>query len=232
MSDCKVFLPLSVSAEHVFYVIGKYMGIDFDYHVFPQDVFNPYTRKSTKVIPPFDPAQPASVDNPWHIKFDKSFKINMGNHYYTLYFDFKDLVGKSYSFLFMQETEFEDYKLLSIDSSAIHVALAKTIINFFGGRAHLNGDIDNNSQSLYICEKPLFPSKKNGQTPDDRWYQFYNALNQVHLITADDIQQSSDISGYFTPEDKNLIDYLMKKELKKSLDLELSQGSTIKQPKI
>lgn len=89
--------------------------------------------------------------------------------------------------------------LLKPDSTAMAVAMGRRLVGFFGGS--LVAD-DATSPSTPWCVddvRALFPQKKEGQSSDDRWYAFNNALESVAVLSLDEVRVEVEVSAYGLP---------------------------------
>jgi len=224
--DCKILLPLHVKAKNVFYVIHKSVGTEFIQRTFDKDQW--HGREVKKIPTPFDGTLPSNKENPWFLEPKNPISIEKYDFDYSLLrFTFQDICGNHYDWMFHPETEYEDGKLLNPGSSVLAVALAKRLVDFFGGHA-IYQDSDDEISYQINPKKALYPTKTKEQSSDDRWYQFYNALNSVQLVTVKELESAQQYSGYFTDRDKALLDFLYKKEQRDHLDNQLN----IKESKI
>jgi hypothetical protein len=183
----RINLPLHVSASGVLQVIGKCVGA----------VFTVKTFDLTSVKTPIpDMNKPSSKENQWFVDFsNKNLKVNSEGRLDYGTFEFEDMALNKYQWLFHQETEHEDHKSINPGSSAMAVAVGVRLVKFFGGSVQF---CDHTDKADYIvnAKKAVFPPKTNGQSSDDRWYQYQNALRGLPVLTIKELEAASKKSSY------------------------------------
>jgi hypothetical protein len=228
--DTKIILSPHAKAEQVLEVIQKIIGVEFEYHTFE------------KVKPDF--AKPSSKDNAWHCKpkesSDNYIKLEAVD-YFTLHF--KDCAGNQYYTLFHLDNEDYDTelsKLMGPRSTGVWCAIGKRLVDFFGGKmmyADCNDWDDPNN--WYISKNsPKYPMKVKGQSGDDRWYQYYNALNNEPILDSKEILDMQSRTAYWSEREDTLVEkleynkYILPKiNLANELSETLPEQSEIQKPK-
>jgi hypothetical protein len=184
--NCKIYLSNHAHPKKVYQVVRKYMGHEFEY-----DSFKDYSSNSKKEKKPINPEQEGSEKNPWHIRFkddEDNYVIPEDLNYCQLIF--KDLAENNYSALISYDYEDDSNmlngeKLLNPSSEVVWCAIGKCLVDFFGGKMIYS---DTNDDKFYVNKKaPQFPKQKAEQTSDERWYQYFNALNKVKPIQKADL---------------------------------------------
>lgn len=225
-SNTKIVIPYHVTNSNLLKVIAKVMGCPFEKDTFKNQTAGKHYGKKLS----FNPDLPVSNENKWHIKFnDKTVytdfistrNINTGN------LNFKDLSDQSHSWFFMlEDAENEEGKILLPDSTIISVAVAKRIVDFFGGYAIFNNDkdIEDSPQYFYnYVDKNVhnvkMPAKKDINLdltlPEYQNYTynlFQNALNNEPILTIKELDEAAKFSSYDTDKDKVFYEKIMMHE--------------------
>lgn len=212
-SSTKIIVPFHVTTDKILQVIAKVVGCPYE-----KDTHQNYTAgKDYGKKAPFDPNLPVSDTNKWHMVFDRdkvyyehNGKKNSDNA--NLYFE--DIAQSSYSwFAMLEDSQYEEGKRLAPDSTVTAVAVAKRLVNFFGGYAVFNDSFDDDDNYYYTLSKE---QEKNIKYPhvhihrDDyenvnyRWNAFQNALNNEPLLTVKELEEARKFSSYFTERDEAL----------------------------
>lgn len=194
--DTRIMLPLHVRSEHAIKFAARVMGEECEMRTFPNTSWKPRTLTVEETARPFDPDAPSSADNPWHLRFTGPKKevisesgVDFGR------FEFHDINGGFYSWLFFQETENEEYKLLNPSSYPVAIAVGRRLVEFFGGKMQYSDHADTIDYEVEPANA-LFPPKAPGQDSDARWYQFYNALWNAPMITAQELRAAGKLASY------------------------------------
>lgn len=186
--NTKIYLPLHVRSDHVLQVIGKLAGEPWEV------VFDGNPNKKGRV----DPESPTSAENDWKIQFQghhATLKVHPSDMFAELgRMLFTDASGEAHAWYWHAETEEEKWKLLSPGSHALAVSVGKRLIEFFGGEI-CYADTTDNIDYRVSNEEARFPQKTLYQTPDDRWYQFQNALHSEPLLTRAELEEAMKIAG-------------------------------------
>lgn len=204
--DVKIFLNQHAKAEHVFEVIQKIVGHDFNYKTFD-------SKKNIK----YNFNEPTSKENPWYYKPLKSDynHIEIKNTDYFV-FHFKDCVGSHYQSLFhfdIEDDDFDNGKLMGPRSCANWGAIGKRLVDFFGGKMmYADCQDPDDVKNWHIGKNPKYPPRKKGQDSDDRWYQYYNVLAKEPILTKDEILNMKDFCAAWVDRDEKLVEYLTKYE--------------------
>lgn len=207
--NTKIYLNPHAHPKEVLEVIQKSLGTDFIQSGLRND---------------FDPQKPTSKENSWSLKLPK----NCGNieltdvDYFTL--NIKDPLNQNYNTLFFFKGEddpevLNNEKLLSPKCSTIWLALGKKLVDFFGGKMLFSDSSSKENEKWYINKKGSFPQKMKGQSGDDRWYQYYNSLSKVKILTTQDLSEMEPFSCY----DDDRVDSLRKYLTQYQLSLELAK---------
>lgn len=206
--NTKIYLPLHVRGDHVLQVIGKLAG-------------EPWEVVVSNQKGGINPEIPTSEENSWRIHFPghhDTLKIRSSNMFAEMgRMLFTDASGKAHAWNWHTETEEENWKLLSPGSHALAISVGKRLIEFFGGEI-CYADTTDKIDYRVPNEKARFPRKTLDQTPNDRWYQFQNALRAEALLTRAELEEAINIAG-----GKNEYTKLMKALDTRSTE-ELKQG--------
>lgn len=224
-------LPLHVTGDRVLQVISKVVGTSweldtFSYedgaaaHSFPE---NPERKKK-----PFDPSLPASKDNRWHTSF-KTSRDDMratisGSGMSGGTLKFVDGTGKGHEWGWHPECVEEDGKLITCGSHGLGIAVAKRLVQFFGGRVCYKDNLDRVDYKI-DPKNARFPPKTPDQTGDCRWYQFQNALMAEAMLTSQEIRQAAKKSHNPQADYHALLEFLDAHHLKLQMNHTLSHGN-------
>lgn len=222
-SSTKIVIPYHVTNSNLLKVIAKVMGCPFE-----KDTFKNYTAgKDYGQKPEFNPDLPVSNENKWHINFDnKSVYSDFGSakDITNCYLNFKDLSEQSHGWFFMlEDAENEDGKILLPDSTIISVAVAKRIVDFFGGYAVFNNDKDIEDSPQYFynyldkdVQNVKMPAKKDINLdltlPEYQNYTynlFQNMLNNEPILTVKELDAAEKFASYNTDKDKVFYEKIM-----------------------
>ena len=218
-TSANIRLPLHVKGEHILQVIGKCVGVPFR-----KETFEDYKGDR----PVFDPAVPGSNENPWHITFcpegsvfeltpAKNSSLSFGQLFFT------DMADQRHSWSFHQETDTDDHKLVSPVSSSLAVAVGRRLVLFFGGALQVNDNKESDPEYRKSPRSALFPPprrRREDENPDpnERWYAFQNALNEVQPITVRELRAASKVSAHGLSErDQALLVVLEREEQRMKL---------------
>lgn len=203
--NTNIYLPVHVKTKRVFEVIQKTMGVEFFKTSFSN---NQTIRKNGKLEhisspSPFNPDLPCSKKNPWYMIANEKTKgeIELTS---TSYFNFKfnDISGNYYTCLYHLEIDFKDNielgsKFLNPSSSILWCAIGKRLIDFFGGKMLYSDEEDeDNLDNWYINDSPIFSYQTKEKSSDDKWYQYYNALNETPLISIKEMNDMLPFASY------------------------------------
>jgi hypothetical protein len=120
----------------------------------------------------------------------------------------------------------EDCKLLLPDSDALAVAMGLGLVKFFGGDVTFNSNSDDGPDFKRRPVRAMFPPRKRGQTGDDRWYQFEQALFALQPITAAELRLGAEKSSYgLTDRCQQLLAFLETRETRQALETGLGETS-------
>lgn len=227
--DTRIYLNNHAKPQHIFDVLQKIVGVDFEIRTFDDDKHKVDVNKE------------AGPDNRWYLKPNKLSKgeiIPSSISYFTL--DFCDIANNDYHCLLHFDIEDDDNilnneKMLSPPATAIWCVLGKRLIDFFGGKMLFADSSDyDDPKNWYYCNNPKFPAKTKEQKGDDRWYQYYNNLSKESLITSKEINDMKEKSSYWNDRDISLFNYLEKYEEACALSKSLKKKnkSTTKKMKI
>lgn len=225
-----ISIPLHVRNDYLVQVIAKVVG---------EEWVHEGTRDAQKVIKngrsyimevpiPFDVDQPTSKENTWSIKFsrrNKGLGIDMSASKDAGHgsLAFVDASGNPHSWYFHAENENEVDKLLRPGSHGFAVAVGRRVVKFFGG--HLIETDFNDKVSLQVPNaRAKFPKKLPTQSSDDRWYQFYNALQSEPVLSASELKSAMDQHGG-NEGHQELLQYLQVQEKRDRLDEVLPQAA-------
>lgn len=213
-NDCRIELPLHVRSKQVLEVIGKLLGMPFEVKTDKKPPRGWMSSNSSENCS-FDSTLPCSPENDWYLFFNDSLKqesyINIIN---IISMKFEDLAGSGYDWNFHVETVDENCKLLTPNSYLVAGAVGKKLVDFFGGTVIYSED----KELEYKNNTPLFPPKLSTQTSNDRYYQFYNSLYSIKMITANDLLEAENKVYIRTERDNKLIEYLKVYETYKKID--------------
>ena len=198
-SNTQIRLPSSTPNGRILDVISRLVGQSF-----VQVPQNKSDRRSFG-----DPTQPATEDNPWTVDFDEvpgragNPRAGRGIQAIDPYgFDaemaqvqFRDAGGNYHCwYLHMPGSDEQDFKLLSPGAHALALAVGRRLVDFFGG----NLTEDDSSDSVDYRVRPakaLLPPKTKDQEPNDRFYQYHNALANLSPLTTLDLEWAEERMG-------------------------------------
>lgn len=199
-ASLEILLPLHVRSSRILLVMGKLAGVPWSYSThFNANAQGLLTDTNGHAgdEPGFCTQQPASPTNDWHIRFLEKRKevfgfTSLGNgiseEISSAYLNFPDVAGTPHCWYFFQETEYENGKLLAADVTPLYVALGQRLVMFFGGNISIGG--------IVLFEAPSPPDNQGTDlSSDDRWYMFFNALNQTPLLTPQEIQAAARLTA-------------------------------------
>lgn len=173
--DCRIELGNNATTDRIHKVILQIIGHQADYRVFDKKAF--------------DITQPTSRDNPWHMRFDRSLG-SPENSSVTgcVTINFQTLDNKNYSWHCSLESDNEEGKVILPGSYGFSMMVGKRLVDFFGGRVLFSDMYDWTDEIYaYTNKTPLYGKKTRSQNSDDRFYQFYNALNITEPLSEKDI---------------------------------------------
>lgn len=201
MSDnCKTIFPSHIKYGNVLDVIAKVAGSSWTHKSFDKE--------------PFDPSQPASNTNPWHLDFnDKTVKATNTSCIGMIYFNFQDGAEQTYNWCYHLElADRNDEKLLSPGSYGFSVAVAKRLVDFFGGEARFSDTDEEHPERYYRNDNPKLPHIIEETERNQRWYIFHNLLKNEPMLSYLELKTACEAYGT-TENDKKLLDYLKTYEL-------------------
>lgn len=211
MSDnCKTLFPSYIKHEKVLYVIAKVAGASWDYYSFDKKKF--------------DSTLPGSNTNPWHIKFDsKQVKAENTHSIGMVNFNFHDAADQYYSWNYHLElSDRDDEKVLNPGSYGFSVAIAKRLVDFFGGQVQFSDSDEDYPERHYKNDNPKFPRIIEETQSNERWYTFYNLLEQEPLLTYAELKEACDAYGT-SEKDAKLLSYLKNYELYINMEEKMNQ---------
>ena len=216
-SSTDLYLPLHVRTHDLVMVLAKIMGEPYVLTSFDKDEVVSYRPYRTKKVPtPFDPSEPASQDNPWHVRFERDGK-GLGaepardhtmSHFMVT---FQDAAKNPYSWNYFPEYDQQDSdglflrraKLLSPGSHPIAGAACKRLVHFFGGELFYNDGKDQDAPDVTVTqEQARFPLMQPGSSSNDQWYALYNALNSEPLLTPEELEEARAFVSYQAEDEK------------------------------
>lgn len=221
--DTRIYLQAHATPKKVFEVLQKCTGEEFEYRSFDNKHF--------------DSSKPSDYNNQWHLKA-KANQNNIEVELDYVSFSFVDPVGNNYNCLYHlyvedDDNSFNNEKVLSPKSHPVWIALGRRLVDFFGGKLiYADCGDHEDPENWYVNKKPKFGAKEQGQSGDDRWYQYHNALNTENLLTSKEILDVVPLSAYPTEErGTSLIEYLSKYENALELNKQLKRKTTTKKEK-
>lgn len=224
----KVTLPYHTRNQHILHVIAKIIGAPFEKDTYEDFAAGPNHGKKTK----FNPNLEANESNDWHIDFHKdNVTLNANSDATIIDLIVKDLNNTRHSFFFMPEDpQYEQGKLLNIDSSILNVVIAKRLVDFFGGHAIFNENREEDYPK-YVAgkngNKIKFSKIKQNQSSNDRFFQFVNLLDKEPVITIAEMDWAEKIASYNTEKDKAFYKRLHEIEVENFYD-KLNDLTTVK----
>jgi hypothetical protein len=197
--DTKIYIDQHATAEQIFKVMLKVVGQELNPFVFDD-------KKANFELAP-------SKNNPWHFKYtqnnDNTIMPSDITYFVML---FQDAVGSHYKCLLHLdvEDEYSDYrKLLNPGATAIWHAIGKRLVDFFGGKMLYSDAEDyDDPDNWYVNEKAKYPARVQGQSGDDRWYQFYSALFNEPILHPDELLEDKSMECYLSEREKKLYEHL------------------------
>ena len=198
--NTKIQLPLHVRGDYVLKVIAKVVGEPWSKGNFGKDrIIHINGRMETiKETIPFDPDQPPSETNNWHLQFEnlhKTLKIQPSGFTHEMStVMFTDAGGTSHGWYFHTEDEHERFKQLSPAAHALAMAVGRRLVSFFGGQIIYH---DSNDKVNYrvSATKARFPKMKSSQTSNQRWDQFHGLLADEPMLTAAELRKAIERMG-------------------------------------
>lgn len=213
--DVNIYLEPHAKTEQIFEVMLKILGSEFE-----QKVFNGDKQ------PDFE--QNPSLENKWYLVpvVNPDNKIELKNHSY-FDFSFKSCNGEHFSCLIhldCDEGHISVCKALMPPSTATWCAIGKKLVDFFGGKlVYSDSKDEDDPKNYYLVKKGKFLPRKKNDDPNERFYLYYELLNNVNTVTAHEIKYMSTHSAYFNDRDKNMIFFLEKLEAAQELSKELNK---------
>lgn len=218
--DINIKLPLHLKASHLLKVMAKLSGHEM--------IKRPLGDDEETV----DLNLPCEKDNAWSIRFDKdNIRID---HKPEIDADFSmieyvNTIEENRTLYFHRIPEDEDCQLLTSRSNPWNVALGNRLIEFFGGSIIYNDSYDKADKKV-INKNAIFPRRLPTQVGDDRFFQFYNALDQLKPITAEEVLGAQKKAAYsFDQKQLSQWEHLRVQEMASKEKDELEQ-STIEIP--
>jgi hypothetical protein len=211
MSDnCKTLFPSHIKHGDVLKVIAKVAGATWTHHSFDNKKF--------------DSELPASNDNPWHINFtNDTVKAEHGSSIGMVRFSFQDCVEQRYDWIYYIElSDNNDEKQLCPGSYGFSVAIAKRLVDFFGGEARFFDNDEEYPERYYRNNNPKMPHIIQQAEVNERWYAFYNLLKNEPMLSYLELKEACDAYGT-TQKDKKLLDYLKTYELYQAIEQNIEQ---------
>ena len=181
--DVKISLPLHVKGEYLLLVLAKLADL-------PLEKVSIGDKEA-------DLNLACSMDNTWCLwssEDDISFKMeskispDCGTIIYRNAFDRRSL-------FYHRITEDEDRQLLSARSNPWNLALGERLVRFFGG-SFIANDCSEKVDLRISNKKALFPRRVSTQDNNDRFYQFYNQLDQLPPISAFEVIKAFGQASY------------------------------------
>ena len=228
--NARIYLPLSAKSQCILETIGKVAGAPTTIETFPLPTGLPRRLGQPDSMPPahpaFDPKQPSSDGNPWHVRVARK-AIHMAvtpNDFSFGSLVFQDAAGGCHQWTFHTEIEDEHSKQLSPGSNALAVAIGRRLVRFFGGKL-IPCDSTDRVDLTVSNAKARFPTIRAGQTSNDRWHQFHNALASEPVLSSAELRQALSTHGDFSG-DEALLHCLESRERHQSLQGSVSEAHT------
>lgn len=191
--NTKIQLPLHVRGDYVLQVIGKVVGEPWTKGTFGKDKSVRIDGRWRTVKEPlaFDPDQPPSRANPWHVRFENpNMKVQPSDFTHSLAtMIFTDASGAHHGWYWHTEDENERFKQLTPGAHALAVAVGRRLVAFFGGQIIYNDTNDKINYKVAVS-KARFPKMKPSQTSNDRWDQFHGLLAEEPMLTAAELRKA------------------------------------------
>ena len=212
-----LYLPLHVRTRDLLLVLAKVAGEPYTFRSFDKEEVVSYRPYKTKKVPaPFNPDEPASEENPWHIRFERDGQglgVEPANNSSVehLTVSFQDAAKNPFSWSYFPEYDQVDddrlflrrAKQLSPGSHPMAVAICKRLVKFFGGELAYNDCRDQDKPDVVVSQKQAtFPLMPKGSTSNDQWYAFYNALKNEPLLTPAELQEAIAQASYSKLDDR------------------------------
>lgn len=215
--NCKIRLPLHTSSSRLFSLVQKLVCNDY--------------KLTTHQNHDVDESLPPTSDNYWYPRYPSNLASTDWSGYSI--FTLNTITELEYQWHFFFEEEEENWKVLHLPCDTFSQAIAKRIVDFFGGTV-LYADYNDwsDKEHTYTNNNPKFPKKKKSQTSDERFLQFYQYLFQEKELNYDDFKAINKENS-MTNEERELIEAIRAKKLYKSINQNLdSKITTSKKHKI
>lgn len=208
MEQISIILPFFVATEKVLQVIAKVVGCPVIKKTLLDKNYEFYN---------FDPDLPCSDDNIWYIEFNKNevyYEHSVPINYDIVSLYFKDLNNKSHIWSGLgTNNQNEIGKNFNPVSTFTNIAIAKRLVDFFGGSFSLNGKcIYTKSNDV---KYPDINIKNNLNEINFRWNLYHNALNSEPILTVNELNEASEITSFSNKEEDELYFTLLEKEAEK-----------------
>lgn len=212
-ASTNLYLPLHVRNDDLLMVLAKIMGETYRLATYDDQKVVSYRPFRTEKVPrPFDPTLPCSEENPWHIEFDRSrqglqMSLSSASDTQNFRLNFVDLAKNPYAWNYFTNYDQTDSDglflrrahLLSPSSTNIAVAACVRLARFFGGEVFFDDNKSKDKPDLSVSAKQaIFPAPKRGSTSNERWFAFFNALNEQSLLTESELVFGSQHCAYTT----------------------------------
>lgn len=173
--DCKIELGMNAKSSRILDVIQKTVGLPYTYEVFNEK--------------PFDINSPSSQNNPWRMVFERCLGKTIGSEIVGCFnIQFVTLDGEEHSWFASMETEEEDSLVMLPGAHSLSMLVGKRLVDFFGGRVLFNDMYDwENKNYSYKNNTPHYGKKLKKQSSDERFYQFFNELNNFEPLSEKDL---------------------------------------------
>lgn len=204
-SSTQLYLPLHVRANDLLMVVAKVAGEAWSLRTFDKDEGS---RLARRVPVPFDPTLPASLENPWHVRFDRKDgpQISLtGNQAENFRLLFQDAAGAEHAWSYFPGYDQRDpddrfvrrAHHLFPSSTPLAVATCIRLARFFGGEVFFNDGQEKARPDLAVgARQAAYPCPAKGSSANDQWYAFQNALNAEPRITAAELAEAQAWAGY------------------------------------
>jgi hypothetical protein len=214
--NCKIKLPLSTSSYRIFTLAQKLVGAEYK-------LAGDNKKEIDETIEP-------SEDNYWYPRYPNKLEPTRISGYSL--FTLNTITKQEHQWHFFFEEEEENWKILHLPCDAFSQAIAKRIVDFFGGIV-LYADYHDwdDKEHTYENNNPTFPKKETTQTSDDRFLQFYQVLfheKELNYTDFEAIKQKENM----TDEDIKLVETLKTQKLYRSLNNNVDKKNTTISPHV
>lgn len=212
--DIIVNLPLETHSKEIFLFVSKLAGSEFE--------IKPNDGKSV-----VDFSKPCDKNNCWTYQIKYEIKVDDLS---SAQLFFEDTLKQKHRWYFSAENESLEHKKFLMSSHALGAVIGKRLVDFFGGSLQYT---DYSDDIHYECTNSKYKKIKGNENINSNYYQFYNLLKAEPDINATELIEATKLVGY-PKEDRSLalIDFLSKKDLMESLNLNIDTTTNNKKYKI